>query len=278
MIIDETIKVIDKYVNKTNCETVVDFSGGRYSLVLLHIVSRILKDFKVVYIDTTISLPECNSFVEDICDKMGLDLIVIRRTDTDFWELVKRRGFPHRRFRWCMREFKSIPLKLFNESYDGEILHIVGTSMYESSFRRKVYSIRGPYHYNYSISSYVLHPLLKWTEEMIYEYMKKHGLQLNPCYEKYYSSGNCYYCPFISSLTYYIRLATLQPKLFYKIVEAEKSMRKGGGAIYVGKGKVLHLSSLTSYIERRPKSFSLSACEQRAYSKSLFKCQKKCLM
>jgi phosphoadenosine phosphosulfate reductase len=275
MSITTTLKTIQKYSNN-GMDIVVNFSGGRYSLVLLHLVLRALGKAKVVYVDTTISLPECNEFVTEICDCWGVDLIVLKRKDVDFWDLVKRRGFPHHRFRWCMKEFKSVPLRLFSESFDGKLLHIVGTSKHESSFRKKVYDIRGMYHYNYSIKAFCLHPLLDWTEEMVYKYLEDHHIPLNPCYEKYYGSGNCYYCPFISSLLYYSKLASLQPKLFAKIVEAEKAMRKGGGAIYLGKGKVLHLGKLASF--RAPKNVELPQCEKKALTKVLYTCQKRCLM
>jgi phosphoadenosine phosphosulfate reductase len=257
-------------------DLVVNFSGGRYSLVLLHLVLRAIGKAKVVYIDTTISLPECNEFATEICNTWGLDLIVLKRKDVDFWDLVRRRGFPHHRFRWCMKEFKSVPLRLFSESFDGKLLHLVGTSKHESSLRKKIYDIRGMYHYNYSIKAFCLHPLLDWTEEMVYKYLEDHDIPLNPCYEKYYGSGNCYYCPFISSLLYYSKLASLQPKLFAKIIEAEKAMRKGGGAIYLGKGKVLHLSKLASFCA--PKNVKLPQCEKKALAKVLYTCQKRCLM
>lgn len=257
-------------------DVVVNFSGGRYSLVLLHLALRALGKAKAVYVDTTISLPECDEFVEEICKAWGVELIVLRRKDVDFWDLVKRRGFPHHRFRWCMKEFKSVPLRLFSQSFDGEVLHLVGTSKHESSFRKKVYDIRGMYHYNYSIRAFCLHPMLKWTETMVYKYLEHHNIPLNPCYEKYYNSGNCYYCPYVSSLLYYSKLASLQPKLFAKIVEAEEAMRNGGGAIYLGKGKVLHLSKLVHL--SAAKNVKLPLCEKRAMTKTLYTCQKRCLM
>jgi hypothetical protein len=177
-----------------------------------------------------------------------------------------------------MKEFKSVPLRLFSQSFGEEILHLVGTSKYESSFRRKIYDIRGMYHYNYSISSFVLHPMLEWSENMVYDYIKSHNLPLNPCYEKYYGSGNCYYCPFISSLVYYSNLARLQHNLFSKIVDAENAMRKGGGAVYVGKGRVLRLGTAIPRFNPSLKSVKLPKCEAKAFSKELYTCQKRCLM
>jgi len=274
-----TLKTIQKYSNN-GVEPVVNFSGGRYSLALLHIVVKALGKAKAVYVDTTISLPECTEFVEEICGSWGVELSILKRKDADFWDFVKRWGFPHRRFRWCMKEFKSFPLRLFSQSFDGKILHLVGTSKYESSTRKKIYDIRGMYHYNYSVSSFVLHPMLEWTENMVYDYIKSHNLPVNPCYEKYLSSGNCYYCPFVNSLLYYSQLASLQPKLFSNIVNAEKSMKKRGAAIYLGKGKVLHLSKFASLATNPSfsKGANLPPCESKAMAKALYTCQKRCLM
>jgi phosphoadenosine phosphosulfate reductase len=275
MSVTTTLKTIRKYSN-SGSDVAVNFSGGRYSLALLHLVLTALGKAKAVYVDTTITLPECSEFVQEICDAWGVDLIVLRRRDVDFWDIVKRWGFPHHRFRWCMKEFKSVPLRLFSQSYDGTILHVVGTSKHESSFRKKIYEIRGQYHFNPSIRASCLHPMLEWTEAMVLEYLAKHNIPLNPCYEKYYGSGNCYYCPFVKSIVYYTNLASLQPTLFKKIVEAESAMKKGGAAIYIGRGKVLHLSKILSMnLARRVK---LPQCEQRALNKALYTCQKRCLM
>jgi phosphoadenosine phosphosulfate reductase len=274
---ETSLKTIQKYSSEFE-ETVVDFSGGRYSIVLLHLVLRALKRAKVVYIDTTISLPECDRFVQEVCESWGVDLVTIRRKDTDFWGIVKRWGFPHRRFRWCMKEFKSVPLRLFNQAHDGP-LHLTGTSKYESSIRKKIYDVRGNFHYNYSIRSFVLHPLLDWTEPMVYDYIEKHHLPLNPCYTRYYGSGNCYYCPFISSFLYYSNLARLQKNLFMKIVEAENQMKKGGGAVYVGQGKVMRLGDVIRNFERgSSRAVMLPECEAKAFKNKLFTCQKRCLM
>ncbi|MEM2514698.1 MAG: phosphoadenosine phosphosulfate reductase family protein [Candidatus Bathyarchaeia archaeon] len=242
--------IIKKFAGRH--EVFVDFSGGRYSLVLLHLVLECVKNVKAVYIDTTITLPECNEYVNEICDKWGVNLITIKREDTDFWQLVKKRGFPHRRFRWCMQELKSIPLKMFNEYIGNDCLHLTGTTIHESRMRKKIYEIRGIYHFNYSINSYVLHPILYWTPEMVNKYIKKHNLPINPCYSLYGSGGNCYYCPFIRDINYYLNLAKLRPKLFQHIIEAEESMRKGGAAIYLGRGKRVYVKDLVMNYERMP--------------------------
>ena len=241
---EKTINLIKDY-SGLNDNTVVDFSGGKYSLVLLHLTLKALKDVKAVYVDTTISLPECNEFVEELCDEWGVDLCIIRREDIDFWGLVKRKGFPTPRFTWCRRELKYIPLKIFNKSIGGTCLHLTGTSMGESNNRRRVYSIRGKYYINYTIGSLTLQPILTWSEEMINKYIDKNSLNIDPSYAIYGRGGNCYYCPHNKKREYYLKLAERHPKLFENIVKAEKNLRSGGAALYLGRGKLLYVGSLT---------------------------------
>jgi len=222
----------------------VNFSGGMYSLVLLHICLKILKNIRIIYIDTTITLPECDDYIKNIQNKLGFQFVILKREDKNFWDIAKRWGFPRSNFRWCMSELKSVPLELFNKSIEGTTLHLTGTSTEGSTIRKKIYNIRGCHHFNYSISSYVLHPLLFWRRENVIKYLKKYELDINPCYDLYGHGGNCYYCPFYKNEIYYKNLAKIHSKLFKNIVMAEKCMNKGGAAIYLGRGKKLYISKL----------------------------------
>lgn len=53
----------------------MSFSGGRDSLVVLHRAIQEDPDIPVVYVDTTISLPECNEYVEALAEEWSLNLI-----------------------------------------------------------------------------------------------------------------------------------------------------------------------------------------------------------
>lgn len=222
----------------------INFSGGKDSLIILHLATKALKEVQVVYVDTTMAFPECNEYVRKLCDEWGVELLVLKRRDTDFWGLVERWGFPHTRFRWCMQEMKSLPLMFFNLVRNEQNLHVTGTTIGKSSVRREVYSIREMYYFNQKIGSYVFHPILDWDERTAERYRERYKLPMNPCYSIYGQGGNCYYCPYIKSKEYYLKLAKLHPELFRNIVEAEKRMRHGGAAIYLKKGEVLHLSKL----------------------------------
>ena len=242
---EKTIETIRGYSDELN-NTFVNFSGGRYSLVALHLALRAVGEVKAIYVDTTISLPECNEYVKELCDEWGVDLTILERKDTDFWRLVRKKGFPFFNARWCMEKFKFIPLRIFNKVNNLDCLHLTGINKEESKMRNKIYNLRGMYHFNYNIGSYVLHPILNWSKDMIEKYIEKNDLPINPCYTIYGENGNCYYCPYIKRREYYIKLSRLHPDLFQNIVNAELAMRNKGSAIYHRRGKRLYISKLVA--------------------------------
>jgi 3'-phosphoadenosine 5'-phosphosulfate sulfotransferase (PAPS reductase)/FAD synthetase len=239
----QTLETITHYAGRHE-EIYVDISGGRYSTVLLDLASRATDNVTALYVDTTQSLPECTQFVKWLCEDLCVDLAILKRADTTMFQLIEQWGFPRRNLRWCMEEFKSRPIELFNTSRMGKLLHLVGVSMFESTIRMKIYATRGEYYFNRHIGSYVLNPLLRWKEQDILDYMKRNRLPENQSYMELGQAGNCFYCPFIVDRGYYMRLARLRPERFTEIVEAEEKMRNGGAAIYVPGGEKVHVSTL----------------------------------
>lgn len=247
ILINKAIADIRKYGEKFD-NVFVNYSGGRYSTVLLHLALKSLNNIKVLYVDTTISLPDCEEYVNDLQKLWNFELIKLKREDTDFWKIVNRRGFPHNRFRWCLKEIKSVPLKAYNKSINGNNLHLTGTSKKESSMRQKIYSIRGKLHFNPSICSYVLHPLLEWNDKQIGDYLMINKIPINPSYKRFGHGGNCYYCPYQKKKKYYLKLYKEYPDLYQNIIDAENSMINKGAAIYLGKGKKMYLSKIIEEI------------------------------
>ncbi len=81
-------------------EIYVMFSGGKDSLVALHLTWSIFPDkTKALFIDTGISTPRLKDYVKEITKEMGIELIIIG-PKYDYFELVNRMGFPTITHRW----------------------------------------------------------------------------------------------------------------------------------------------------------------------------------
>ncbi len=222
----------------------VSFSGGKDSLVTLHkLLYEWNKNFEVIYVDTGLSLPECNEYVKEICEEFGVKLNVIK-AKRNFWETVEQWGFPTRPGwkRWCMMELKMKPLKEFIPKFSVVAL---GIRKGESSYRKKFYQetiIWSEY-----LTAWEYFPILEWSNEDIERYIEKYKLKVNPCYKLYGFGGNCYFCPFRVDKKYYLRLRLHHPELFKKIIEYEAKMRNKTGALYK-QGKNIYVKDMDKQV------------------------------
>ena len=220
----------------------VSFSGGRDSLVVLHMALRKNPDIPVVYVDTTLTLPECNEYVEWLADEWGLNLVKASRLDfyhgEDFWYWVHRkRFFPRMDCRWCLKLFKIDVLKILTQLHGIDSM-MLGVKLSDNS-RRKMWETFSRIDPSLGVDREL--PILKWSDSQVKAYIKKNKLPVNPCYRIYGHSGNCYYCPFIRNPKHYLILKRRHPQLFDKIVEAEEKLGKPS---LWGNGKPIWITKL----------------------------------
>jgi len=229
----------------------VSFSGGRDSLVVLHMAWRKNPNIPVVYVDTTLTLPECNEYVEWLADEWGLNLIKASRLSfyhgEDFWYWVHRkRFFPTMKYRWCLKLFKIDVLRILT-SLHGIDSMMLGVKLSDNP-RRKIWENHPRTDPSLGVTREL--PILRWTHSQVNAYIRKHKLPVNPCYRRFGHSGNCYYCPFMRNIKYYIRLRRWHPELFEKIVEAEEKLGKPslfdhGKPIWISRLNQIHLDDFS---------------------------------
>jgi len=215
------------------------FSGGRDSLVALHIAKRACQsldlELTAVHVDTTVSTPGNLDYVKDACKKLDIKLDVVRPKE-DFFTLVKRWGFPTVTRRWCCYHLKIEPLKRYFKGKEGIILD--GMRMDESS-RRKSFPKLGV-HRHFKLLCY--HPIFEWTHDDVLKYIKKYNLPENPLYKVLPRAAECW-CTAFKTVKQFKTLKENWPELFNKFVEAEASLRCGGCALFRG-GKKIYLREL----------------------------------
>jgi len=191
----EALSVIER-LNRS--EVIVAFSGGKDSVVLLDLASKVLGRFKVVYASIPANThPLCDEYVYDVVQRYDCELFVARRHDCDFWSFFQRYGYPCRN-RWCLGQFKDVPIAAITR---GRGVGLIGVRRYESLLRRRRYdSFFSPRKTNsYKWVQKTVAPLLNWTSVDIDAYIKREKIPVNPLYEKVGWSCNCVFCPFLSS-------------------------------------------------------------------------------
>ena len=225
------LSLLDKYGDRPWSRRFVFWSGGRDSTVVLHLALRVWKEeFKAVFIDTGITLPETLEYVKEVSELWGLDLVTLE-PDVDFWKRVRIAGFPTVKFLWCREVLKMEPIKRFFglKENRGWKLQVLGIRKAESRVRRKSPYYQKPFvRHSVLKFTYQLSPILEWSDTQVKEYMRRHGIPENPCCKIYGTTG-CYFCPFVRNKKHYLTLKERHPELFQKIVDAENNMRSKPG-------------------------------------------------
>jgi phosphoadenosine phosphosulfate reductase len=163
---------------------VLSSSFGAQSAVMLHLVSTISPGIPVVLIDTGYLFPETYRFIDELTDKLKLNLKIFRPDSSAAWQ-ESRFG------------------KLWDQGLDGierynrinkkepmeRALRELGASTWFSGLRRAQGSTRaniGPI--EFKRGQYKVHPIFDWTDRDVGHYLKKNGLTYHPLWEKGYLS------------------------------------------------------------------------------------------
>jgi len=203
----------------------VSFSGGKDSLVVLHQALKRDPSIPVVFVDTTVSLPETLDYVKDLADNWGLNLFIFT-PDYDFWYwLEKKQIWPTKNHRWCMTKLKLPAFKKAVErlNLDG---FITGLRRFESLYRAKAWGYKT---WNKQGRYWLINPIWNWRDQDVENYIIKHGLPVNPAYSLF-GTTSCWFCPFHKK-SEIIRIFSHHPEFAEKIARYEKRF---GAAFYFG--------------------------------------------
>lgn len=149
------------------------YSGGKDSDVILHLARVAGIKFEPIHKCTTIDPP----YTLTHCKNNGATIIHPKKT---FFQLVRKKGFPTRRARFCCEYLKEYKVK------DKAIL---GIRADESNKRKKRYkepTICRVYNKNDKVEQFL--PILTWTNEDIKEYILSNSIQLHPLYYDEYGN------------------------------------------------------------------------------------------
>lgn len=185
----------------------VAFSGGKDSLVVLHLVLQEDPEPVVVFNNTSIEFPETVAYVKRLEKEFGLKIHVVY-PKKPFFELVKEYGWASHGRRWCCGMVKDKPAENFIKA-SGINVEVTGITRYESRYRRCVKPLS-----IFTNSTLVrINPVYDWNEREIWEYIRSNGLPYNPLYDLKYRRIGCWCCP-LNGISHYKRLRKTHPSLY----------------------------------------------------------------
>lgn len=162
------------------------FSGGKDSLTTAHYVMSRGEADGCLFIDTGVNLPETVAYVKETCAKLGWRL-EIEKTPVQYEDLVVKFGFPGPRWHTIFFSYlKERAIRAFCRKIEGkEIILYSGVRRHESQRRAGTAKETKVGRRTYKV------PILDWTTEQVWEYIRKNDLPINPVYQALHMSGDC---------------------------------------------------------------------------------------
>jgi len=228
---------------------IVLFSGGKDSLVTLHLVKSHYDDTIALFSDTSFGFwPEQIEYMQEVCDQLNVELVIVKPKE-DFKDIFLKWGFPTPRKRWCCRKFKLEPMKDYLIRLDGSKVLFDGRRASESKWRRAWFDkflkagSDPAISWHHYFKCFSISPIWDWSDQQVKEYIQKYNLPINPLYCKQIHHMACP-CGAYATIREMKGLRVYNPELFQTLVKIESKMRKGGSFIYRGKGRRYHLKRL----------------------------------
>jgi len=146
-----------------------------------------------VFADTGWESPVTYEYLDTLRNVLGITIDVVRPENDMVESIRKRAGFPARMQRWCTQELKAKPLKQYHEEMwesGCDTISAVGIRADESTARAKLPEWEDCSRWG----GWVWRPLLLWTVEDVLRAHHRHGVPVNPLYERGHNRVGCYPC------------------------------------------------------------------------------------
>jgi len=163
---------------------VLTSSFGVQAAVSLHLVTRRVPGIPVIFIDTGYLFPETYRFVDELTERLDLNLKVYHSKTSPAWQEARHGQ------RWTQglegleaynRENKVEPMQ--------RALRTLGVGTWYAGLRRTQAASRTNVPYlSWSGGRWKVHPIADWTDRDVYVYLKKNNLPYHPLWEQGYVS------------------------------------------------------------------------------------------
>lgn len=163
---------------------VLSSSFGVQAAVMLHLVTRVQPRIPVIFIDTGYLFPETYRFVDELTERLDLNLHVYRARLSPAW-LEARHG--------RLWENGIEGIELYNRIHKVEpmqrALQDLSAGTWLAGLRRDQSRSRGALPVLAKKDGrFKVHPILEWTDRDVYRYLRQHDLPYHPLWDQGYVS------------------------------------------------------------------------------------------
>ena len=207
------------------------FSGGKDSLCLLEYMRRLAdragKEITALHVDTTAGFPEVEEYVQEVCEKLKVRLVIVR-PEHDYFELAKKWGIPGHSARWCCETLKVAPIRRYLAETEGPKVVFDGIRAAESNIRATYV----PIWYHPAFKCISASPIFTWSDRKVVRYIERKNLPKSPA-AGLATSAECW-CGAYKCKADFEALLDIHPDIFDKLVEVEKAQKGRYTFLYEG--------------------------------------------
>jgi phosphoadenosine phosphosulfate reductase len=171
-------------INALPGEHVLSSSFGAQSSAILHLVTRERPDVPVVLIDTGYLFPETYRFADQLTDRLGLNLKVVRPSLGIAW-MEARHGRLWEQGLAGLEQYnrlrKTEPMRRALQDLSAGTW-IAGLRRAQSESRKDIEILER------RDGRWKFHPLADWSNQSVWNYIQNHSLPLHPLWESGYVS------------------------------------------------------------------------------------------
>jgi phosphoadenosine phosphosulfate reductase len=164
--------------------TVLTSSFGAQSAVMLHMATREQSDLPVVLVDTGYLFPETYRFVDDLTERLGLNLHVYRPRLSAAWQEARYGRLWQQGAEGIERYNRMNKIEPMQRA-----LHELDATAWLSGIRRDQSTSRVERRFAEDQNGRLkIHPILDWSDRDIYKYLKAYDLPYHPLWHQGYIS------------------------------------------------------------------------------------------
>lgn len=163
---------------------VLTSSFGAQSAVMLHLVNAVIPKIPVVLIDTGYLFQETYRFIDELTEKLGLNLKVFRSDASPAWQ-ESRFGKLWDQGLAGIEQYNRINKQ---EPLDRALSELCAGTWFAGLRRDQAATRARISPIEFKRGRYKVHPLFDWTDRDVGRYLAKHKLPYHPLWEKGYLS------------------------------------------------------------------------------------------